>query len=143
MAAADTVALIERYYAAFNAGDSEAMLACVAEHVVHDVNQGARRTGKAALRTFVGHMERCYAERLENIAVMAAADGARAAAEFDVLGTYIETDEGLPPASGQTYRLPAGAFFEVEDGLIIRMTAYYNLASWLKQITAETGGPRE
>src|SRR5687767_242992 len=91
MAAADTVGLIERYYRAFNAGDSEAMLTCLAEDIVHDVNQGARRTGKAAFRAFAAHMERCYAERLENIAVMATADGTRAAAEFDVLGTYIET----------------------------------------------------
>lgn len=134
MAAADTVALIERYYRAFNAGDGEAMLACLAKDVVHDVNQGARRTGKEAFRQFTAHMERCYAEQLENIAVMATADGVRAAAEFDVLGTYIETDQGLPPASGQTYRLPAGAFFEIDNGLIARVTTYYNLAAWLKQI---------
>jgi steroid delta-isomerase-like uncharacterized protein len=140
MAAADTVALIERYYAAFNAGDSEAMLACLAEDIVHDVNQGARRAGKAAFRAFVAHMERCYAERLENIAVMASADGSRAAAEFDVLGTYIETDEALPPASGQTYRVAAGAFFEVRDGYIVRMTSYFNLPAWLKQIAAEVEG---
>jgi steroid delta-isomerase-like uncharacterized protein len=146
MATAETVALIERYYRAFNAGDSEDMLACLAEHVVHDVNQGARRTGKEAFRTFSAHMERCYAEQLENIAVMVTADGARAAAEFDVLGTYIETDEGLPPASGQTYRLPAGAFFEIENGLITRVTTYYNLAVWLKQIApppADAEGPPE
>jgi steroid delta-isomerase-like uncharacterized protein len=133
-AAAETVALIERYYRAFNAGDSEGMLACLAEQVAHDVNQGARRTGKDAFRAFSAHMERCYAEQLENIVVMATPDGARAAAEFDVLGTYIETDAGLPPASGQTYRLPAGAFFEIEGGLIARVTTYYNLAAWLKQI---------
>jgi steroid delta-isomerase-like uncharacterized protein len=141
MAAADTVALIERYYAAFNAGDNEGMLACLAEDVVHDVNQGARRTGKTAFRTFSAHMERCYAEQLESIVVMATADGARAAVEFDVLGTYIETDDGLPPAGGQTYRLPAGAFFEVRDGLITRVTTYYNLAAWLKQIAAQAQEP--
>jgi steroid delta-isomerase-like uncharacterized protein len=137
MAAADTVALIERYYRAFNAGDSEGMLACLAEDVVHDVNQGSRRTGKEAFRAFSAHMERCYAEQLESIVVMATPDGARAAAEFEVLGTYIETDEGLPPASGQTYRLPAGAFFEVKGGLITRVTTYYNLAAWLAQIAAQ------
>jgi steroid delta-isomerase-like uncharacterized protein len=142
-AAADTVALIQRYYAAFNAGDSEGMLAYLAEDVVHDVNQGARRSGKAAFRAFSAHMERCYAEQLESIAVMATADGTRAAAEFDVLGTYIETDEGLPPAGGQTYRLPAGAFFEVRGGLIARVTTYYNLAAWLKQIAPPAPGPKE
>ena len=134
MAAADTIALIERYFAAFNAGDSEGMLACLADEVVHDVNQGRRRTGKSAFREFTKHMERCYAEQLENITIMATADGSRGAAEFLVLGTYIETDEALPPASGQTYRLPAGTFFEVQGGLITRVTTYYNLADWLAQI---------
>lgn len=134
MTASQTVALIERYYAAFNAGDSETMLACLSEDVAHDVNQGRRRSGKAAFREFSKHMERCYAEQLENMAVMATADGTRAAAEFEVLGTYIETDSGLPPATGQTYRLPAGAFFEVRNGLIVRVTTYYNLADWLRQI---------
>lgn len=137
MAAAETIALIERYYRAFNAGDSAGMLDCLAETVVHDVNQGSRRPGKAAFRDFAAHMERCFAEQLENVTVMATPDGTRAAAEFDVLGTYIETDAGLPPASGQTYRLPAGAFFEVAGGLITRVTTCYNLAAWLKQIAGE------
>lgn len=134
MAAPETLALIQRYYAAFNDGDSEAMLACVSEDVAHDVNQGKRRSGKAAFREFSRHMERCYAEQLENMTIMTLSDGTRAAAEFLVLGTYVETDEGLPPASGQTYRLPAGTFFEVRDGLITRVTTYYNLADWLAQI---------
>ena len=137
MAAAETIALLERYYRAFNAGDSAGMLDCLADNVVHDVNQGGRRTGKAAFRDFAAHMERCFAEQLENVTVMATPDGTRAAAEFDVLGTYIETDAGLPPASGQTYRLPAGAFFEVQGGLITRVTTYYNLTAWLKQIAAQ------
>jgi steroid delta-isomerase-like uncharacterized protein len=134
MSARETITLIERYYAAFNAGDSEGMLACLSDDIAHDVNQGRRRTGKAAFREFQKHMERCYAEQLEGVTIMATPDGARAAAEFIVLGTYIETDEALPPASGQTYRLPAGTFFEVKEGLITRVTTYYNLADWLAQI---------
>jgi steroid delta-isomerase-like uncharacterized protein len=137
MAAAETIALIERYYRAFNAGDIAGMLDCLADGVVHDVNQGSRREGKAAFSDFAAHMERCFVEQLENVTVMATPDGSRAAAEFDVLGTYIETDQGLPPASGQTYRLAAGAFFEVEAGRIQRVTTYYNLADWLKQIAAQ------
>jgi steroid delta-isomerase-like uncharacterized protein len=136
MAGEGTVALIERYYAAVNDGDSEGMLACLSEDVAHDVNQGRRRSGKQSFREFTKHMERCYAEQLENMTILASADGTRAAAEFLVLGTYIETDEGLPPATGQTYTLPAGTFFEVRDGLIVRVTTYYNLADWLAQIAA-------
>ena len=137
MAAADTIALVTRYYDAFNRGESEGMIACVAEDVVHDVNQGARRTGKAAFRQFCAHMSRSYKEQLDGIVVMATPDGGRAAAEFNVIGTYLVAEEGLPPANGQTYRLPAGTFFAVRDGLITRITTYYNLTDWLLQVVGE------
>lgn len=128
--------LLTRYYAAFNAGDGEGMLACLADTVAHDINQGERQTGKDAFRAFLAHMDRCYAERLEQIALMASEDGARGAAEFVVHGQYLATDEGLPEASGQTYVLPAGAFFEIGGGLITRVTVYYNLADWTAQVGA-------
>ena len=50
-------------------------------------------------------------------------------------GTYKTTDGDLPAARGQTYRLPAGAFFEVEDGFIRRVTTYYNLSEWVRQVS--------
>jgi steroid delta-isomerase-like uncharacterized protein len=65
---------------------------------------------------------------------MSSACGQRAAAEFTVLGEYLVTDEGLPPARGQTYRLAAGAFFEVRDGKVARISNYYNLQDWLQQV---------
>lgn len=132
----DTATLIARYYAAFNAGDTRGMLACLAEDVRHDVNQGAARHGKAAFAEFCAHMARCYRERLEDIVILTEPSGARAAAEFTVHGQYLATDEGLPPARGQTYTLPAGAFFEVRDGRITRLTTYYNLADWIAQVSA-------
>lgn len=137
MAAAETKALVSRYYDAFNRGDTEGMLACVAEDVVHDVNQGARRAGKAAFRQFNAHMTRSYKEQLEGVVVMVSEDGARAAAEFNVVGKYLVAEEGLPPAKGQVYRLPAGTFFAVRDGLITRITTYYNLTDWLLQVASE------
>jgi steroid delta-isomerase-like uncharacterized protein len=139
MAAADTIALVSRYYEAFNRGDSDGMLACVADDVVHDVNQGARRIGKVAFRQFCGRMAHSYKERLEGIVVLASDDGGRAAAEFNVIGTYLAAEEGLPPAKGQSYRLPAGTFFAVRDGLITRITTYYNLTDWLLQVLGEDG----
>ncbi len=137
--AATTRALLQRYYAAFNAGDSDAMLACLADDVVHDVNQGERRSGKEKFRAFNARMAHCYGEKLENITLLISEDGRRAAAEFNVSGTYKNTDEGLPPAAGQTYVLPAGTFFAIKDGRITRVTTYYNLTDWLMQVTGETG----
>jgi len=127
-----SAALIARYYAAFNAGDWDAMVACLSDDVAHDINQGGRQTGKAEFRIFLAHMERCYKERLDDIVIMA--NGDRAAAEFTVHGEYLNTDEGLPPATGQRYTLPAGAFFEIADALIRRVTVYYNLPDWTRQV---------
>lgn len=128
-------ALITSYYAAFNAGDTEAMLACLAPDVAHHVNEGQVRTGRNAFAAFLAHMSRCYAETLTDIVVMVSPDGTRAAAEFTVNGTYKHTDAGLPEAHGQTYTLPAGGFFSIADGQITRVVTYYNLADWIRQVS--------
>ena len=129
-----SVALVQRYYAAFNAGDMVGFLSLLTDDVAHDINQGKRESGKAAFANFMHHMNRCYREQLVDMVVMASEDGTRAAAEFTVLGTYLNTDEGLPPASGQTYRLPAGAFFDIRDGRVARVSNYYNLPDWVAQV---------
>jgi len=135
MTAADAARdLVTRYYSAFNRGDWEGMLALLDEGVAHDLNQGPRETGREAFRAFLQRMARCYRERLEDIVVMATPDGRRAGAEYVVHGEYLATDEGLPEARGQTYVLPGGAFFEIRDGRIARVTNYYNLKDWLRQV---------
>ena len=125
MSAAHTQALITRYYEAFNAGDIDGMLACVADDVSHDTNQGERREGRERFHAFCARMAHHYKERLEGIVIMTTADGGRAAAEFNVNGTYLATETGLPEAKGQTYRLPAGTFFAIRDNKIARVTTYY------------------
>ncbi len=129
-------ALIEGYYAAFNRGDWDAMVACLADDVAHDLNQGGREIGRSTFRRFMDRMDRHYAEQLVDVVVMVGADGSRAAAEYVVLGEYRATDEGLPPARGQRYRLPGGAFFEIRDGAITRISNYYNLNDWIRQVSA-------
>ena len=129
-----TLALIGRYYDAFNRADIDGMLACVADDVVHDVNQGERREGRDRFHAFCARMAHHYKETLDGITIMASADGTRAAAEFNVRGAYLVTETGLPDASGQTYALPAGSFFAIRDGLISRVTTYYNLTEWIMQV---------
>ena len=129
-----TTDLIHQYYSAFNQGDLEGFLALLADDVAHDVNQGAREVGKPAFRAFMERMARHYQEHAQDLVIMANADGSRAAAEFLIVGTYLATDEGLPEARGQVYRLPVGAFFEVANGKVARVTNYYNLADWIAQV---------
>jgi steroid delta-isomerase-like uncharacterized protein len=126
--------LLRDYYAAFNAKDMTAFLALLADDVVHDINQGGREHGKHAFAAFLTRMNLCYDEEIVELAVMSNDDGSRAGAEFIVLGKYLVADAGLPPAHGQGYRLPAGAFFEIENGKVGRISNYYNLEDWLKQV---------
>ena len=42
----NTSNLIAAYYDAFNRGDREAMLSMLTDDVAHDLNQGARETGR-------------------------------------------------------------------------------------------------
>ena len=126
--------LVLTYYTAFNRGDWEGMLALLTDDVAHDLNQGNRETGREAFATFLSRMEASYREQLRDIVVPATLDGQRAAAEYVVHGEYHSTDEGLPPASGQKYVLPGGAFFEIRDDRIARVTNYYNLQDWIAQV---------
>ncbi|OED46873.1 isopropylmalate/homocitrate/citramalate synthase [Rhodobacteraceae bacterium (ex Bugula neritina AB1)] len=127
--------IIARYFAAFNAGDTDTMLDCLDEQIAHHVNEGQIRVGKEKFAEFCGYMDRCYKEELTDMVIFSAEGGSRAAAEYIVNGTYLQTDEGLPEAKGQTYRLPAGSFFELKDGKISRVTTYYNLADWTAQVS--------
>lgn len=131
-----TSGLLRRYYALFNSGDREAFLALLTTDVAHEINQGDCEKGVESFRTFLSRMDRCYREQVEDLAVLSNDDGTRGAAEFYIRGEYRVTDEGLPEAAGQKYRLRVGAFFEIRDGLIARVTNYYNLREWLRQVGA-------
>ncbi|PUB17221.1 ketosteroid isomerase-related protein [Yoonia sediminilitoris] len=127
-----TKEIITAYYDAFNRGDTDAMCALLASDVAHHVNEGSVRHGIDAFREFSAHMTACYKETLTDIVIFV--EGDRAAAEFTVNGAYLADDDGLPPANGQTYKLPGGAFFALKDGKITRVTTYYNLSDWIAQV---------
>ena len=126
-------AVVEAYFAAFNVGDVEGMLTCLTDDIAHHVNEGQVRQGKELFAAFCTHMSRCYREELTDMVIFQT--GPRAAAEYVVNGTYLTTDAGLAEATGQTYRLPAGSFFDLRDGKIARVTTYYNLADWVRQVS--------
>ncbi|MEN9897743.1 MAG: hypothetical protein RLZZ66_1392 [Pseudomonadota bacterium] len=136
MSQSSAMALIENYYAAFNKGDMDTFLSLLTDDVVHDINQGKRDIGKDAFTQFMSGMNVSYKEQLVDMVIMANADGTRASAEFVVLGEYLQTDEGLPVAQGQKYNLPAGAFFDIRDNKVARVTNYYNLQDWIAQVSA-------
>lgn len=125
--------IIQSYYAAFNKGDFEAMAQLVSVNVHHDINQSEPNLGIEAFRKFMKMMDQHYKESVEDLIVFA--EGDRAAAEFFIRGTYLRTAEGLPPAKNQQYYLRVGAFFEIKDSKITRITNYYNLHDWIRQVS--------
>ncbi len=132
----EAISLITHYYEVFNAGDREALLCLLTEDVRHDINQGASEVGREVFRAFLQRMDRCYREQVEDLQVFGNQDGTRGAAEFFINGEYLNTDDGLPPATGQKYCLRVGAFFELRAGQVSRVTNYYNLEEWLRLIGA-------
>ncbi|MBB4063585.1 ketosteroid isomerase-related protein [Gellertiella hungarica] len=126
--------IIRAYYDAFNRRDMDAFFDLLDDNVIHDVNQGGREIGKEAFRRFMGNMNAAYKEELHDMVIFTNEDGTRAAAEFQLTGTYTETSEGFPEAHGQTYKLLVGAFFEIRNGKIARVTNYYNVNDWLRQV---------
>lgn len=133
-AADRAIEILLAYYSAFNRGDWNAMLGLLAEDVAHDPNQGERQVGRDAFGVFLARMDESYTEQLRDIVAMATPDGKHAAAEYVVHGEYTKRDEGLPPAHGQKYVLPGGAFFTLREGRITRVTNYYNLHDWIRQV---------
>ncbi|MDP2504416.1 ketosteroid isomerase-related protein [Oceanobacter sp. 3_MG-2023] len=135
MTRSHTEALIFNYYQAFNQRDMTTFLDLLTADVIHDINQSEREIGKEAFARFMERMNRHYQETLKDIVILSSPDGERAAAEFVVHGEYLLTDDGLPAANGQRYVLPAGAFFDVQNGKIARVSSYYNLDDWIRQVT--------
>ncbi|OJY31650.1 MAG: isopropylmalate/homocitrate/citramalate synthase [Rhodobacterales bacterium 65-51] len=129
-------AMIEAYYAAFNAANPEGMMACLTDDIEHRVNEGGIRRGMEKFAEFCSHMGVSYREELKDMEIFVNEAGTRGAAEFTVHGEYLQTDPGLPEAKGQKYILPAGAFFDLRDGKISRVTTFYNLNDWIAQVSA-------
>jgi steroid delta-isomerase-like uncharacterized protein len=131
---ARALATLRAYYEALNRHDPAAVVALLDDEVVHELNQGPREVGKAAFREFLQRMEYCYHEQLVDIRLLASHDGTLAAAEYTVIGEYVSDDIGMPPATGQRYRMPGAAFFALRDGRICRASDHYNLQEWFSQV---------
>lgn len=118
MSESDAIALVARYFAAFNMRDWQGAADCVSDDVAHDLPGGAREIGRDKLRLHLAQRARLADETAADIAVMIAPGGGRAAAEFTLRGSV--------KADGEIVRqtLRAGAFFEIDDGRITRLTEY-------------------
>lgn len=135
MSIASTTQLIQSYYDLFNHKDMPGFLDLLAEHVVHEINQGRSEQGKTAFKAFLNHMNQCYDEQITDLVIMVDSSGKHASARFTVHGTYLQTDGNFPKAYGQSYTLPAVGYFEIDQNKITRVSTYYNVPEWIKQVS--------
>ncbi|MCC6138762.1 MAG: nuclear transport factor 2 family protein [Bdellovibrionaceae bacterium] len=126
-----SVELIQKYYDKFNKGQFEEMLSLLSADVSHEVNEGEPQLGVDKFRAFMKIMDDHYTEQVTELAVFSSGASGRFAAEFYIEGVYKKSQEGLPAAKNQKYRLRVGAFFEVKNDKITRVTNYYNLNKWI------------
>lgn len=125
---------VKSYYNYFNNKDFESMLSLVDDFLRHEPNQSEPRIGKELFNQFLTKMDKSYSENLQNLVFFESETEGKIAAEFFVHGIYKNGENGMPQAKGQGYELPAGAFLEVKNGLITRVTTYYNLKLWLSLV---------
>lgn len=127
--------LLQKYYQAFNEENLEKFLSTLHPEVIHDICQGSTETGIEAFRAF---MEFCFdvcKETAKDIVIITSEEGKYAAAKLTIDGVYLKDIANYPPARGQKYMLPVHAFFEIKNGLIYRMSCFYNQKDWIKQVT--------
>lgn len=127
--------VVQHYYSYFNTQNWTGMLSLVSDDIRHEPNQGDPRIGKDLFQEFLQKMDTAYQEELRDLTFFTSSVEGRIAVEFTVHGIYKEAEEGLPPAHGQTYVLPAAAFLEVKEKKIVRVTTYYNLPLWIQCVT--------
>lgn len=135
MATHTALNIVQNYYQCFNNKDWNGMLALVDDSIRHEPNEGEVRIGKLLFKEFLHKMDTSYEEKLTDLVFFTEPSGKRIAAEFTVNGTYKKGDNGLPEAHGQTYNLQAGAFLEVDQNRITRITTYYNLSKWVVMVS--------
>lgn len=126
--------LLQRYFNALNDRDIRTCLALVSDDLILEPNQGFAEHGRDAFAAHLERQLRCYREAIEPRVILVEPQGGHAACEYRVVGEYLSTDDGLPEACGQGYELRAGAFFEIRDGLISRISLHFNLPDWLAQV---------
>ncbi|GIZ12237.1 nuclear transport factor 2 family protein [Pseudomonas sp. NCCP-436] len=131
---ADVRDLLQRYFNALNDRDLRACLALVHDDLILEPNQGFIERGREAFAAYLERYLRCYRENCEQLVILSDPHGHYGACEYQVSGEYLDTDEGLPEACGQHYRMRVAAFFEIRDGLIVRISLHFNLPQWLAQV---------
>ena len=128
--------LIQSYFKTFNERDLKGLLKTLHPGVIYDTFLGETKIG---IDAFEKHMEMCFecaAETIYDLIILGNQDGCDAAAKFMCDGEYVKTVTGYPEAHNQKYTVRCYTFFEIKDGLIYKVTSYFNEKNWIEQLLA-------
>ena len=130
----DAQTLAIRFMEALNQRDFIAISGLLHEDAVLDALAGYRAVGAEPFRMAAMQYLRHFDESFSDMVVMHDAYGQRAAIDTTARGHYRETLDGFPDACDQPYSIPSVFVFEVETGLIIRLSHYRNLRLFEAQL---------
>lgn len=136
---AATPKVVERWAAAWNAHDPAAMAALFTDDGVYeDLGFEWYSGGKAMIASWVEVTTAGVADvRIELVDAFQA--GHRATAVWNFAGTHTGSFAPDLPPTGRAFSVRAVSVFELEGDLLRRVTDFYNLATWQRQLGPEAG----
>ncbi len=135
----EDIAVVQSIYDGFNAKDLDTVLAAVTDDfVLEDIAQGLTFHGKEGFRQWLVPFATAIPDaKTEVTRVIAAGDWI--ATEHTGRGTHLGplvTPMGEIPASGNPHELRFAEIFQMRDGKVALMRAYYDSATMLRQMGA-------
>ena len=129
----------ERYRAAWNANDGDALTACFTDDCVYtDAALGKVCKGHGQLRDFLAETFQAFPDfRIESTTVVTGTDGDYAL-EWTMSGTQKGNMPNLP-ATGKSFSIRGATIIELEHGKIRRCSDYWDLAAFIKQLGHNPG----
>jgi steroid delta-isomerase-like uncharacterized protein len=130
-------AVVKALFDAFNDGDLERAAATVTnDFQLVDVAAGQTFSGTDGCRQWLEVFRTALPDARTEI-VNLVADGDRVASEHIGRGTHtgpFVTPAGTIPATGRTVELRIGEFYELREGRIAKLYAYYDSATMMRQL---------
>jgi steroid delta-isomerase-like uncharacterized protein len=133
MAISQVGTLFDGWAAAWSSQDIDRILTlCTDDCIYEDVTMSAVSRGKSEIRTFAGAVFGAFPDfKIEMTTGFVAGD--RAAAEWTMSGTH-KGDLPNLPATGKRFSIRGATICELRDGRIKRVSDYWDMVTFLKQI---------
>lgn len=127
--------LIGEYYHAILDQDLDQFIGLLSGDVVHEINEGKMETGKDKFKTFMEEQFSHGKIKIKDLIILTSPEGQYAMTRFICSGQYDKNIKGFPAAKGQKWEIPVVSYFKVENDKINHVAVYYNLNSWINQIS--------